>query len=201
MAYNQTMFGLFLALALSPTAPAKNLIINGDFDAGATGFKTEYHLMSELSPTGAIAVGDDPQKFNNRGFSMPDHTGNHGKMLIVNAIEQFDKAIWEQTVIVAPGETYNFGVWGASWGMDPQNQPQDPSPARLVIYVNGKPLGKAQQLVPINGEWTRLSRSWKAGEKVTKATIRIVDENIDCYGNDFALDDVSFISTGTIKPK
>ena len=69
--------------------------------------------------------------------------------------------------------------------------PGDRSPARLLVTINGKPIAKPFHVVARSGNWTKFAAMWSSGN-AKSADIRIVDENLDWFGNDFAIDDVVF---------
>ncbi|MGV3615419.1 MAG: hypothetical protein ACO1SV_08820 [Fimbriimonas sp.] len=181
-----------LALLLSPVlyAAPPNLILNGAFEADPVGFKSQYLKSEELSDLGTFAIGTDPNKVHGGGWSMGDHTTGKGRMLIANGSDSPDVTLWQQTIKVAPGKTYRLTGWAASWGYG--GDPVDPSPARLRVYVNGKAGGPVYALNAEDGKWGKFTFAWKSGT-AKSAVIRIVDENLEGMGNDFAVDDLSFV--------
>jgi len=100
---------LALSLALPMAAVGAvpvNLITNGDFEAGNTGFTTEYTYLDPsntgpwtLGPEYMYTVSTDPNLYHSAWSSFGDHTSGSGNMMIVNGT-------WEDT---SPG--YNAVVW------------------------------------------------------------------------------------------
>lgn len=184
------MIHVLLLAGLQATAlqAHRNLVINGDFSLGNAGFTSQYTYSRDLTDTGNYSVGPDPHEFHSGGASFGARTGK-GNMLAANGAEKPNTALWQQTVKVQPNHHYYFVVWTASWG---QGQPNaDPSPARLALFANGKALGYAFTLKATDGEWSKFVATWDSGSSKS-AQLRIVDENLDGFGNDFAIDDIAF---------
>ena len=176
----------------APTHP--NLVVNGDFSAGNKGFKSDYLYSQDIGADGSNFVGSNPHDSHSGGAVFGDHTSGKGLMLLANGSANANTAVWEETVKVAPNHKYIFALWTATWSLslnDGRNG--DYSPARLVVYVNGKPINQPYATNVLDGVWTKLVATWSSGSAKT-ADIRIVDENLDQYGNDFAIDDIVFHS-------
>lgn len=188
---------------------AQELVVNGDFEAGNTGFFTEYTPATgfNLYPEGEYAVGTDAHLYHD-AFYGKDHTtaAQTGNFMMINGSSTLIgspgrlRTIWQQTVTVLPNTDYYFSAWAMN--LNPG------SPARLQFEVNGVPVGTiadlntapkptSQAQVNINN-WVRFysNPTWNSGVNTT-AVIRIINLNTDPGGNDFGLDDISF---GTLKP-
>ena len=188
---------------------AQELVVNGDFEAGNTGFFTEYTLATgfDLYPEGEYAVGTDAHlyhdNFYGKDHTTPAQTGNfmmiNGSSTLIGSPGRL-RTIWQQTVNVLPNTDYYFSAWAMN--LNPG------SPARLQFEVNGVPVGTIADLntapkptsqgqVNINN-WVRFysNPTWNSGVNTT-AIIRIINLNTDPGGNDFGLDDISF---GTLRP-
>ena len=180
---------LLLAGALSLKAQV-NLLVNGDFEAGNQGFTTGYNFNNgRLSPEGAYAVLADPHDGHPGGSSMHDHTSGSGLMLAANGGKDPTNAVWSETVPVRPNTFYLFSGWAASWGQ--LGNRTDPSPALLVVDINGVQLGAQVRVAAQNGKWQNFTVPWNS-EGSTQAVIQIMDQNTEALGNDFALDDLFF---------
>ncbi len=187
-----------LFLAMAAPAGATNLIVNGDFNAGFSGFSSQYIYSPDGDWTG-IYPGAYFTIANNR-FPWNEVPGAGGSqagfgprtgtlMLIADGAMTSNTYIWQETVSVTPNSSYAFGGWSASWGHVPDTN-YDESPAHLVLTVNGVQIGSLQ--VPsLNADWQELSGNWNSGA-ATSATITIVDTNTAYLGNDFTLDDLVF---------
>jgi len=162
---------------------AQELIRNGHFGTGNSGFTSQYfycYTHSCLYPTGGYAIGGTPD-FYNPVFEGSDHTTGSGNFMIVNGSETRVR-VWRETVQVTPKTQYRFSVWISS--MVPA------FPANLNVMINGISVGK--KVAPsVQNKWERFSTVWSSGAAAT-ATIAIVDANTSAAGNDFGLDDISF---------
>ncbi len=165
-----------------------NLITNGDFSAGLTGFSSNYTPgtggpWGVLSFEGTFAVASNPTATHTAFASCSDHTGGGGNMLVVNGAGTPNQNVWCQTVNVTPNTNYSFSAWGASVVAS--------SPAILQISINGGLLGSPFTLPATTCQWTQFFQLWNSGAAST-ATICIVNQNTQPSGNDFALDDLVF---------
>ncbi len=177
-----------IGTTLPPVAPS-NLLINGDFSLGNTGFTSQYVYSTDLEPEGNYVVGNNPQNYNSGGASFGDHTTGTGLMLIANGAPTPNTVVWQETVSVSTATDYVFTGWAASWGE--LGNGIDPSPAQLEFFVNGVQIGSEFTLIAQDGQWSQFSASWNSGTSAS-ATITIVDMNTTPVGNDFALDDLAF---------
>jgi len=201
--------------ATASISVAQELVVNGDFSAGATGFITGYNWVplptqipngspgrtDGLWPEGTYAVNSDAHLYHNLFYGKEHSTpGQTGNFLMINGKTTDNITIWEQTVNVKPNTDYYFSAWGMN--LNPG------SPARLQFEVNGQTTGTIAELsiapkptsygqVNINN-WVRFysNPTWNSGAATT-ATIRIVNLNTDPGGNDFGLDDISFGTLST----
>ena len=160
-----------------------NLIVNGDFEQGNTGFTSSYlynPLGSQPGAEGDYYVGDNSKAWNgNFPIAMYDHTTGSGLMLLANGSNN-RSAVWQQTVNVAAGVEYAFSGWITS--LYSQSLPL------LDFLVDGQSIGSD---LTSNVTWTQFTSSWVASQSGT-ATLSIRDLNTAWLGNDFALDDLSF---------
>lgn len=176
-------------------ASEDNLIINGDFNDGATGFTTEYDPASggdvgPLSTQGQFDISTDPNDSHVNFASFGDHTSGDGNMLVVNASEEDDMQVWCQEVVVSPFNDYSLDAWAANCHYL--------SPAILQFTINDIPVGDDLNLPSAMGVWKHFSGEWNSGIN-TSAEICITDINTDAAGNDFALDDISFNGPCTVR--
>ena len=164
------------------------LVVNGNFNAGATGFTSDYvpgtgGTYGLLSNAGTYAVNTNPQLTHVNFASFGDHTTGFGNMLVVNGAQFPGQNIWCETVTVTPNTDYAFSSWLATAVSE--------SPAQLVFTINGVTIG-APLLAPFGtGQWVNFYSIWNSGAS-TSATICISNQNSQDSGNDFALDDISF---------
>lgn len=166
---------------------SSNLVVNGDFSAGATGFTSGYipgtgGTWGLLSNEGQYAVASNASTTHNNFPPCTDHGGG-GNMMVVNGAATAGVSVWCQTITVQPNTNYAFTAWLAS--MVAQN------PAVLQFTINGQVLGGTFAAAPITCTWNQFYEIWSSGSNTT-ADICITNQNTLASGNDFALDDISF---------
>ena len=117
-----------------------NLIFNGDFEMGNTGFTTEYVVgttscfgLGYLDCEGTYDVINNPQLGHANFSPCGDHTTGSGNMMVVNGDTDPGKEVWCQMVTVMPNTYYDFSAWLAN--VNPA------SPAQLQFSINGITLG------------------------------------------------------------
>src|SRR5687768_7173776 len=91
------------ALGLAGSAGAVNLVTNGNFEAGNTGFGSDYTF--DVTPFGQAeyTVDDDPNDGHSSFTSFGDHTSGTGLMMVVNGSDDAGDRVWFQNGIsVAP---------------------------------------------------------------------------------------------------
>lgn len=181
-----------------------DLVTNGDFNQRNTGFYTDYAYVNSfanggystgtgLYPEGKYAVVPNRSDTNVTKFH-PAFKGvghNRGNVagenddyyLAVNGSSTLGQIVWQQTIDVLPGTTYNFTTWIASINLG--------NLSRLRFKINNDVLGN--QIVAPNAlnTWNQFFTTWNSGSSNT-ATISIINDNLITSGNDFALDDISF---------
>lgn len=160
-----------------------NLIVNGDFSAGNTGFTSQYIYATINTTEGEYAVGPNPQTWNSATSNCRDHTSGNGNMLLVNGNPVADEKVWTQTVNVIPNTNYAFSTWIQSISAA--------NPAQLQFSINGKDMANAITASMPACNWLQFYTTWNSGNNTT-ARISIVNKNTIRAGNDFALDDISF---------
>ncbi|MBN8678873.1 MAG: gliding motility-associated C-terminal domain-containing protein [Chitinophagales bacterium] len=169
---------------------SNNLIQNGDFEGGNSGFTSDYGFSpGDLVPEGLYDVIDNPQA-DHPGFApCDDHTSGDGNMMVVNGAGTPNQDVWCQTVNVMPNTNYVFSAWVTSVVAS--------SPALLQFNINGSPLGPIFNAPGSNCVWQNYFQIWNSGGNST-ATICIVNQNTNLGGNDFALDDLFFNATCSV---
>ena len=177
---------VFLAGVFAVNARAQNLIVNGDFSSGNTGFTSSYTYQTNLVPETTYYVGANPRNNHASWATFGDHTTGAGLMMIVNGDTTVGSLVWqEKNIAVAANAYYDFSVWAAS--SYPQN------PATLDVYINGSLVGTIN-CTATTGQWVQTSGFWNSGA-ATRATVEIKNRNSNAGGNDFVIDDVSLSAT------
>ncbi|MBK9335472.1 MAG: hypothetical protein IPM98_02320 [Lewinellaceae bacterium] len=161
-----------------------NLIQNGDFEGGNSGFYSDYTFSpGNLVPEGVYNVLDNPQN-DHPGFApCPDHTSGSGNMMAVNGAGAPNQNVWCQTVNVQPNTLYAFSAWVTTLVAA--------SPALLQFSINGGVIGPIFSAPSNTCNWVNFYTTWNSGANST-ATICVVNQNTVLGGNDFALDDIVF---------
>jgi len=160
-----------------------NIIVNGDFSQGNTGFTSEYSYATPNLTEGQYYVGVNPNAWNGNLSACGDHTSGNGNMMMINGSPVSDVNVWKQTIVVTPNTNYAFSTWiQALW---------PPNPAQLQFSINGKEAGAMIGASLPTCTLTRFYTTWNSGNN-TSAVISLVNKNTAIQGNDFALDDISF---------
>lgn len=160
-----------------------DLITNGNFSQGNTGFISGYNFANSNTTEGQYFVGPNPRAWNTELSACKDHTSGNGNMMLVNGSPTADVNVWKQTITVTPNTNYAFSTWiQALW---------PPNPAQLQFSINGKDAGSLITASIPTCTWTQFYTTWNSGNNTT-AVIAIVNKNTLVQGNDFALDDISF---------
>lgn len=176
-------------LCLAGSASADNLIVNGDFAAGNTGFTSGYTYVAPGTnacwPEGTYSIVASPTDCHSLWASFGDHTSGTGNMMVVNGATTGNVTVWSEVLSVTANSEYDLSAWVAS--VYPS------SPAPLEFFVNGIQVGNLFTASATTGLWQQFSTTWSSGVNST-ATLAIVDTSVIASGNDFALDDLSFSS-------
>lgn len=179
---------------------ATELVTNGTFTAGNTGFTTAYSYRAdiagqlELYPEGTYGIVPNANTMHT-AFNGKDRYYGTGNIMVINGSPQLGATVWSQNNIsVLPNTTYYFSAWAMSV-VNGNN-------AILQFSINGNQIGTVANLPNgysnANGpyNWVRFYGQWNSGPS-TSANLSIVNLNTILGGNDFAMDDISF---GTLSP-
>ena len=179
----------FAIATLAAPATAANLITNGDFGAGNSGFGSGYTYVSPgygvLFPEGLYTVDTNPQTSHPYFYSFGDHTTGESNFMIVNGAGTPNTDVWSQTVAVTAGRTYKLSAFLSSvYPSSPALLDFFVTPGngnRQLVFASTAP-GSAAVWVGHNGNFTATSNS---------ITLSIVNQNTVLGGNDFGIDDIS----------
>lgn len=169
-----------------------NLVDNGDFEQGNTGFISSYdycntpNCLASPLPNGGYGVHTNPNYLHTGFPSCGDHTTGSGNMMIANGSGIANTTLYEITIDnITPNTEYEFSTWVTNlvWTL-PIWLPN------LQFEINGVVVG-TMPVSAIECDWNEFSHIWNS-ESATSATIRIVDLTLEQdQGNDFAIDDVA----------
>ena len=165
----------------SYTSP--QLFVNSDFNAGATGFSTQFNQSTTLVTDGNYWIGTNAASYHPQFFG----TGT-GNFMIVNS--GWPSALFNvycQDVVECPEQTYTLRYRARTLSND--------IPARLQWWINGTPVGPEVNLPAFNAGWQAITQTWTSGAGVTNASICLRVMSGDGIGNDFGLDDVTMQGT------
>ena len=163
--------------------PTGNLVTNGSFSGGNTGFTTQFNYNSTLTNDGNYWIGANAATYHPQW----NGTGN-GQFMLVNAgWMQPGWRFWCQTLPVCPGQTYTISFRAASLASS--------NPPTLAWFVNNSWTG--DDLIPpgAQGLWQTLTTSWTAPAGVTSADFCVQVSSGHGIGNDFGFDDVAISAT------
>jgi len=163
-----------------------NLLSNGNFESGNTGFSTD---LTYFTPSNSMALPSSYGLTPNAGFWEPsfaacvDHTlGNGvGIMLVVDGAVSGNALVWKQHAVVEKHKNYTFQYYAQSV--------KGVNPAVLQTRINGIPV-MTDTLGLATCNWQLHTTVWNSGND-TSVLLEIHNLNQSSNGNDFALDDIS----------
>jgi hypothetical protein len=188
-------------LALGSSAQAANLVVNGDFSAGNSGFTSGYtYSPGSNTAEGQYTVRSDPYPWNPNFVSVGDHTTGTGFMFVGNGSPTMGQLVWQSgTIAINPATNYFFEAFvmnvccNANYG-----GANSPPILDFSISLNGgAPILLNTLTIPLSppGIWHGLSTSFNSAGATT-AVLSLINGNTAAGGNDFAVDDI-FLGTET----
>ena len=188
-AAHAAVFIVAMSAASSVFAAPVNLVVNGDFSAGISGFSTGYGYAAtpcDFDPVncaGEYTIGTSPNGWYNAFVMTGDHTTGTGNMFLANGKDTPD-VVWQSTVNgLDPNTDYFF----ESWLMNICCLSQALPGPQLEFYANGVLLGVGATNTP--GVWAGVSTPWNSGA-LSSVMLELRNASNVVNGNDFALDDV-----------
>ena len=169
---------------------SQNLVVNPDFQAGNTGFTSDYQFVAGGSSNQGTYGLVTSAQFHNPGFSPCTDAISPGELIMaIDGSSNERNAIWCQSFAISPTSSYAFGFELASLS--------DGNPARLRVRINGEDIGGVLIGDPQACIWKRSLAYWNATGSAT-AEVCIYDLNESSSGNDFAIDNLSFFELGPV---
>ena len=160
-----------------------DLIVNGDFSAGNTGFTSDLISLNSCSAGTYLVTSNANQKCN-LFYTLYDFPNRNGNFLVIDGDGFQPKDVWKETVSVTAGKTYLFSFWVTPsisnnfWR------------ANLELIIDG-----TSQLI-INGQnlqypWNNFPVFWQSN---TTGNIQIVirQTNFGFAGYDCGIDKIEF---------
>lgn len=181
---------------LAATA-GNNLVTNGDFSGGNTGFSSGYALNAggTLVP-GEYLVSSSSLNAGIGAVNCSHHGTTAGNMLVASS-DASNKVVWQQQVTVVPNSNYIFSTWMQSVNSFAKVQ--------LHFSINGNTIPDSINSPAATCNWVQHTVTWNSGNNTT-ALLAIIDSTLPktISGVDnFAIDDISFaayfVSRDTVK--
>jgi hypothetical protein len=178
-----------------------NLVVNGNFSAGNTGFTSDYtYYAPATSPSiaGGYTVCDSISAYvTNPYWYCTDHTTGSasGLFLVCDGSSSATAAAWRQTFTTTVGRTYNFCFFAKNL-IRPNSGFTNPS---IEVWIKeGAAAFMKKTTLPIvlpetPNNWMPYGFSWVAGASPVVIEIRSV---VSGSGTDFAIDDISLTTCG-----
>ncbi len=171
-----------------------NLVTNGNFSNGNTGFITDYLFTGSgagLLAPGEYAINTSTSNAGLGAADCRDHTTATGNML-TGVSDATNNIIWQQPVNIVPNTNYIFSLWVQA--------PNTLSKAMFSLLINGNTVLDSATVPAASCTWKKYTVLWNAGNN-TVAQLAIADQTppttITGFDN-FAIDDISF-ATYSIK--
>ena len=187
---------LFLLAAMAiatPSFAATNLVTNGGFESGNTGFTSTYNAVvpntGAMVPENTYTVASNAANQHPSWANVAAYAGNN--FLIANGSSANDAAVWAQTLIgLTIGQTYNFSAWATNVCCNSSYGGANVSPLIISVGSGGTPTQiAASGALGSTGTWTQFTGSFVATSTSTNLAI-FTDVNA-ASGNDFGLDEIS----------
>ncbi len=172
--------------------PSGNLVTNGNFSAGNTGFSSQFsYSLFSVQNEGVYTVGQNASWYHNQFQG----TGN-GNFLIGNAgwvsWVNGQQDVWCQTIPCCPGQTYTLSYRALTLSNE--------IPARALWVMDGVIAQWPDFTFPAYGAgWQQSTITWTAGPGQTSVNACIRITSADGVGDDFGLDDISMSSTVVLR--
>jgi hypothetical protein len=174
-----------------------NLVINGDFEQGNTGFSSQYtYLVADgtqyTGPGNTYGLPKNPRSdFTNGYISFGDHTSGSGYMLLIDGNQGGVGQFWSETLNLQANTGYSFSYWTTSPEVADPHQPVIKAFLGSVALDNGYTIPTTPSNTP--PVWHQMTDTF-----VTSAagpyTISLVDTTPESGGNDAVFDDFSLIA-------
>ncbi len=174
---------------VTATTLGAELVVNGDFSAGNTGFTSGQTYSSTYTPCNYfVANGWFGTSF---GANDTDHTPTTDNMYMsIDGCYMGPTVIWEQNITVANGTPYTFSFWATDANaVQPIYEIHfigDVTGDNIVATIPGNPGS------PTSFNWSQYQVACWNSTRDNNVTIRIVNLQTASYGNDFGMDDFSF---------
>ncbi|MBK9017549.1 MAG: hypothetical protein IPM82_27825 [Saprospiraceae bacterium] len=179
------------AQAVDPSA--SNLVTNPGFEAGNTGFTSQYTYNPTPITPGTYVLTTSPALVLASFPPCDDHTYGNGTgyMMLINGNASTGAQVWCQTINVAQNTWYVMSGWVMASPI---------TPPTMQFSVNGVAVGDPYPVGTGTCNWQQFSASWYSGS-ATSAQLCVLDQitgGNGFFGDDYALDDIFFAAACTV---
>lgn len=163
------------------------MVVNGDFSQGNTGFTNDYTYSSVYSPCDYYV---NNQYFTMVDPTMVDHTPTSDNMMMAIDGCSGGEIVWQETFTVVPFANYMFTFWATRAA-----QVQPIFQTTFTGNTTGPYVASVLPGIPTVSQWMWDEYNgggglWNAGNNTT-ITITVSNLETNGFGNDFAMDDFS----------
>jgi hypothetical protein len=163
-----------------------NLLVNGGFEQGNTGFSSDYGYSGGGNCCeGQYTVRGNGSSFNAAFVNPPPSSVGSVQMMVVNGSTVPNQRIWYQTVAVTPGRTYALTMRGCTAVAG--------GPAVLQWQVDGALIGNPSSLPSQTQVWTDIRGTWTAPPNTSSISLAVRNLNTATFPNDFYMDDLAMV--------
>jgi hypothetical protein len=190
-----SLFGLVLAwLTCVADTHAQNLVLNPGFEAGNTGFTTDYTPWNGQQAWGAglYFVTNSPNNAYSGLASVGDHTSGSGNMLIVDGSGTANSVFWRQSVAVSTNTAYVFSAW--TLRVDPDFSPTQ------YFAINLTSQGPVFPLLVAPSGWQGNGVEWNSGTSTVAVLELRLQGGLSAPDNNLAVDDIAFVKSSGLPP-
>ncbi len=194
------IFLLMASVATAQVCNVSNLVSNGDFESGYSNIGSDYSSCGVVPCSDPLWEGQYIVTANavtvHSAFQGTGHNGT-GNLMAVNGAGTPNTIVWTQTITnIKPNTKYRFDAFVSTLsytGGDVNNT------AFLQFSINGTPIGPIFNSPYDMLQWDEFFTLWDFGTN-SSAVITIINQNSSSGGNDFGLDDISFIEDCAYTP-
>lgn len=163
--------------------PTGNMVVNGDFSAGNTGFNSAFTWSNDLYAEGHYYIGTNANAFHSQWQGV-----SNGAFLMLNGgFNTQWSAFYCLNLNVCPGQTYTM-----SWRM--ASLATSGPPEMQWIVSDGTAFGNVTASNN-QGQWTTFTANWTATTSATNLDFCMQQLSGFGVGNDIGLDNISFAGT------
>ncbi|MDJ1470363.1 hypothetical protein, partial [Xanthocytophaga flava] len=202
LGYIQKIVLLVFCILVGVKVQAQNLITNGNFSSGNTGFTSEYTYTTEaksntgdyskgLGPEGRYTVGTEPFYYHKDFCKLSDISGSTpsgGNMLIGNGYNGSSKKLWTQTVALQANTNYKLTFYAISLA--------GANTLLFGLYGNCTRLGQDID-VGNTCAWTLYTMTFNSGV-LTSLELSLRNISVNASGNDIAVDDIILVKDNPV---